>query len=265
MRLTKPLAVVLLAGIPMVFGSCFWLNIPVNTEGGTDAEFHKVVSLEPGGTIRLDCAAGDVEIQGGDRTDVDVSARQEGGPSYTWSWFSGWSVRPAPQVSVDAADNVVTIKTVASENPDLQPNIHFLLLVPESVNLKDIHLGRGSLTVADVYGELATTIGEGDLTVEKYSGSIEATVDSGTIEAEVLDLRDEDKIVLTVREGDIGLALEEKVGAKLEASAGAGEITGDFDFKAAAEANSISVQLGTGKAVITLKALKGDIDVKKIE
>ena len=265
MRLTKPLALVLLAGIPMVFASCFWLNMPLNTEGGYDAEFHQVVSLEPGATVRLDCAVGDVEIQGGDRTEVEVSARQEGGPSYTWSWFSGWSVRPAPRVSVEAADNVVTIKTVASEDPDLQPKVHFLLLVPESVKLKDIHLGRGSLTVADVYGELATTLGEGDLTVENYSGSIEATVDSGSIEAEVLDLRDEDKIVLTVREGDIGLALEENVGAKLEASAEAGEITGGFDFKAAAAANSVSVQLGTGKAMITLKALKGDIEVKKIE
>ncbi len=265
MRLIKPLTVVLLAGISAVFGSCFWLNLPVNTESSADAEFHQVVSLEPGGTVRLDCPAGDVEIQGGDRMEVEVSARQEGGSSYTWSWFRGWSARPAPQISVESADNVVTITTVASEASDLQPNIHFLLLVPESVKLKDIHLGRGSLTVADVYGELAATIGEGDLTVENYSGSIEAAVESGSIEAEVLDLRDEDKIILTVGEGDIGLALEKKVGAKLEASAEAGEITGDFDLKAAAGANSISVQLGAGNAAITLKALKGDIEVKKIE
>jgi len=265
MRLTKPLALVLLAGIPMVFASCFWLNMPLNTEGGYDAEFHQVVSLEPGATVRLDCAVGDVEIQGGDRTEVEVSARQEGGPSYTWSWFSGWSVRPAPRVSVEAADNVVTIKTVASEDPDLQPKVHFLLLVPESVKLKDIEVGRGDVVVGDLYGELKVSLREGDLTIENFSGSVEASVGEGMVEAEVLDLRAGDQVVIEVEKGDIDISLEKGFGAKLVAEAPQGAVGDDFGLKADAEGRKLSAVIGDGRAAVSLKARDGDIRIKKTD
>jgi len=165
---------------------------------------------------------------------------------------------------VETADNTVTIKSLTSTDRQIQPIIHYEISVPESIKLKDIRIGKGSLTVGDVYGEMAVSIDVGDLIVENYSGLLDAQLGLGSVEAEVLDLRNEDRVKVTVREGDIDLSLEKQVGAMLEAATAAGEIASDFDLKAARPLSKVAAQLGSGQALITLKTLKGNIRLKKI-
>jgi len=253
----------LLAGL-LFSSSCLIMDLPWYSEGGYQGEFEKVVSLEPGGTVVLDNPAGDVEIRGWDRNEVEISARQEGGSTIRWGLFSGSTIRTQPRVSVETANNTVTIKSLTSKNRDIQPIIHYEISVPESVKLKDIRIGKGSLTVGDVYGEMAVSIDDGDLTVENYSGSLDAQLGRGSVEAEVLDLRNEDLVKVTVREGDINLSLEKLVGAKLDATTEAGEIASDFDLKAALPLRKAAAQIGSGQTLITLKTLKGNIRLKKI-
>jgi hypothetical protein len=259
----RMLSVLILSAGLLLFSSCLVLDLPWYTEGGYQAEYQKVVDLKPGGTIVLDNPAGDVEIRGWDRSEVEITARQEGGSSVRWGLFSGSSLRTQPRVSVETADNMVTIKSFASKDHDIQPVVHYEISVPESVNLKDIRIGKGSLTVGDVYGELAASIDDGDLVIENYSGSLDAQVGLGSVDAEVLDLRSEDHIKVTVRQGDINLSLERTAGAKLEAAAEAGEISSDFDLKSPLPMRKVTAPLGSGKALITLKVLKGNIRLEK--
>jgi len=253
----------LLTGL-LFSSSCLIMDLPWYSEGGYQGEFEKVVSLEPGGAVVLDNPAGDVEIRGWDRNEVEISARQEGGSTVHWGLFSGSTLRTQPRVSVETADNTVTIKSLTSTDRQIQPIIHYEISVPESIKLKDIRIGKGSLTVGDVYGEMAVSIDVGDLIVENYSGLLDAQLGLGSVEAEVLDLRNEDRVKVTVREGDIDLSLEKQVGAKLEAATDAGEIASDFDLKAARPLSKVAAQLGSGQALITLKTLKGNIRLKKI-
>lgn len=263
MRKKIPSILFLLAGL-LLSSSCLILDLPWYTEGGYQGEFQKVVSLEPGGTVVLDNPAGDVEIRGWDRNEVEIIARREGGSTMHWGLFPGSAIRTQPRVSVETANNIVTIKSFASKDGDIQPIVRYEISVPESVKLKDIRIGKGSLTVGDVYGEMAVSIDEGDLIVENYSGLLDAQVGLGSVEAELLDLRNEDRVMVTVRVGDIDLSLEKQAGAKLDATAEAGEIASDFDLKAAPPLRKVKAQIGSGQAFITLKALKGNIRLKKM-
>jgi len=261
MRLTKTLIMVLALGF--VFEtSCLMLDFPWNFSGGYRGEFHRVVNLEPGGTVELDNKRGDTEIRGWDEKRVEITARQEGAQSYGWGEYFGWSVRPEPRVSVDTAGKSVKITSLGTEREGMQPIVHYLIYVPRSVNLKDIHIGRGSLIVGDVYGQLGVSIGDGDLTIENYSGSVRASIGKGSVEAEVLDLRKEDEVALSVDQGDIILALEKDAGAKLEAQAGNGQVSADFALKVPAPAAKVSVVLGDGRAIINLKTGHGNIRLK---
>lgn len=263
MRMKMTSILFLLAGL-LFSSSCLIMDLPWYTEGGYQGEFEKIVNLEPGGTVVLDNPAGDVEIRGWDRNEVEISARQEGGSTMHWGLFSGSTLRTQPRVSVETANNTVTIKSFASKDRDIQPIVRYEISVPESVKLKDIHIGKGSLTVGDVYGEMAVSIDDGDLIVENYSGSFDAQLGLGSVEAEALDLRNEDRVKVTVRAGDINLSLEKNVGVKLEATTEAGEISSDFDLKAALPLRKVEAQIGSGQALITLRTLKGNIRLKKI-
>jgi len=264
MRVKKSCLVILFGALALL-PACIMLDIPWNIGGPAPAEFHKVVNLESGGTVQVENAAGDVEIRGWDESRVEITAEQEGGPSSGWSRFARSSLRPEPQVTVDAASATVTIRTPGPRGRDVQPVVHYLISVPRSVKLKDIRVGRGSVIVGDVYGELKVSLREGDLTVENFSGSIEASVINGSVEAEVLDLRAGDKIVIGIDRGDITLALEKSVGAKLEAEASRGTAGGDFDLKGTADGHKLSAVLGDGRAVVNLKALDGDIRLEKAD
>jgi hypothetical protein len=262
MRIAKwSIRLAALAGL-LLWTSCIMLDLPWNMEGGYQAEFHRIVKLQEGGAIELDNPSGNVEIRGWNEDKVEVTARQVGTSP---GGLSRWGFRTEPRVSVESDGQSVAIETVQVKESEFQPEIQFLVYVPQSVNLKDIRVGRGSLIVGDAYGSLAATVDDGDLVIENYSGSVRASVRQGHIEAELLDLRSGDQVDLTVDKGDLTLFLEPEAGVKLTAEAPRGEISGDFDLKATPPAQSVSVELGDGRATVVLKALDGDIQVKKNE
>jgi len=258
MRVTKVM-ILLLAGGLCFLPSCIFVDFPWNMDLPGPAEFHKVIDFEPGGTIQLENAAGDVEIRGWDESRVEITAVQEEERSFGWSWSGRRNMRPEPRVEMDKDAQMLSIKTPGPGSGDEETLVHYVISVPRSVKLKDIQVGRGSVIIADLYGELKLSLKEGDLTIENYSGSFEAVVENGQVEAEVLDLRAGDMISIVCTRGDVELALEKNVGARIEAEAPLGTVGGSFNLKAGADGHTLSAVLGEGKATVNIKAADGDI------
>ncbi|MEW5901506.1 MAG: hypothetical protein AB1715_08615, partial [Acidobacteriota bacterium] len=101
--------------------------------------------------------------------------------------------------------------------------------------------------------------------VRNFSGSLDIQTGRGRVEAEVLDLRSQDEIHIRLEEGDIVLFLQPGVGAELEAEAPEGGISSEIELGQTLPAAKVSVQLGEGKTVIDLTALRGDIRIRKVE
>jgi hypothetical protein len=259
--ISKTILGAVLLGLLLLGTSCvfLWDNPWSDLGDSTVQEFHRTVPLASKSGLTLFHLDGDIEIRGWDRNEAEIIVESD-----RWVGRRGlFGQRAArPRIDVEtAADGSLTLRTVwEGDERNVYP-VHYYLSVPRSINLRDIRTGRGSILIADLYGTASLQIQSGDLKVENYSGSLKAQVWRGRIEAEVLDLRSEDEVQLTARAGDLTLYLEKGVSAKIEAEASAG-VTSEFDLRTAPPANKVSAALGSGGAILTLKALNGRIALK---
>lgn len=228
--------------------------------------FHRTIALDSGGTILIDNDAGDIEIRGWDKNEVEITAEEDLGRRYGWRVGPYGRSMAGPKVDVDKMEDFLTIKArIPERERDIRP-VHFTLNVPHSVNLKDVRNERGDIRIVDVYGKVGVNLEEGLINIENFSGSLDLSLVRGSVEAELLDVRKDDDVRITTREGDITLFLQPEVNAKIEAATGNGSISSDFDLGQPLPAKKVSAQLGTSEAaVLSLNALIGNIRLKKIK
>ena len=225
--------------------------------------FHQILALEPGGTIRLENEEGDIEIRGWERDEVEITAEAEFLPPFRPGFsFSSWG-SPRPRVQVTGSEDFVKIKSPSPGQNRAVGAIHFILNVPKSVDLDDIRNEQGDVAISDVFGKIAVDLGEGNLIIENFSGSVEASVEQGTVEADLLDLREEDEIRIVSRRGDITVFLQPDADVRLEASAPEGEVNSEFELGQDLPAKKVSGAILAGKTLVLLTALSGDIAVRK--
>jgi DUF4097 and DUF4098 domain-containing protein YvlB len=133
------------------------------------------------------------------------------------------------------------------------------------VNLKDVRNELGDIRIVDIYGKVRVNLEEGIIKVENFSGSLDLSLVRGSVEAELLDVRKDDNVRITTREGDITLYLQPDVNVKIEAATGNGGISSDFDLGLPLPSKKVSARLGSlEEAVVSLSALIGNIRLKKI-
>jgi hypothetical protein len=247
--------------------SCFYIRVdyPWEEGGKPIADFHKVVPFEPGGTLSLENASGDLEIRGWEKDEMDVYARKMiHWPNRTRIYVYPWNDF-TPGIVFDQFENFVKIKTKSvSEDKDADV-VHFSIDVPRSISLKDIVVGSGSIMISEVYGEVNLDLVNGDIVLESFSGSLSASVIKGSVTTALYDLREQDEILITCREGDITLSLQDDVQAHLEAIFPNGEIASDFEIEDPYDKKEIEMQLGEGGAFISLSALNGNIRINRIK
>jgi hypothetical protein len=225
-------------------------------------EFRKTVEFRPGGTLSLENDIGNVEITGWEKDSVEVFAQgtaEETGKTRRVRAYGFWELKP--DVEVRPTDDGLTIRTRAFDGPGGPAIVDYMIRVPNSVILREIHIGEGNLTVSDLFGRLEASLDKGDLRVSNFSGSVDASVGEGQVDVEVLDLRDDDSIALVSRQGDIVLRLEAGAGAGVEAEAPGGEVRSDFDLGLKTPASSVKGRIGPGGAEIRLKAADGKIEI----
>ncbi len=227
-------------------------------------EFLREAELEPGGTVSLTFGSGNVEITGWEKASVEVTARRreparvEAGVPVLEPW------NLAPDIEIVKAERAVRIKDRALDSA--KPAISDMAIhVPESVELDPIGVRTGNVSIADAYGRVVADIGEGDLTIANFSGSVKASVGKGSADVEVLDVREDDNVEITVEAGDITFRIPPDADVRIEAEAPRGEVSTDLDLGAALPAKSLMGGLGSGGGMVRLKALNGVIRILKTE
>ena len=230
-------------------------------------EFHQALDLKPGGSISLTNPLGNVGITGWDKESVDVFAnvvQEEVREGHRVRAGSQWDVSPGVQIGQKG--NTVRIKTRSQGWPWTSGGgLDFALNVPSSVDLKDIRVERGDVTVSDVYGNLGAVIGEGSLFVKNFSGSLTASVQTGQVDVEVLDMHAEDVVDIGCQAGDIILRLQPGSNVRIEAECGRGEVSSEIDVGQPLPAKSLIGHMGQGGAVIRLRAAGGNIRIVKTD
>ena len=248
-------------------GSCFYIRVDYPHERGRTPldEFHKNVSLSPGGTLSLRNVNGNVEINGWASEELDVYAEK----MIQLPDRSKFYVYPrkdfAPGIVFDKFENFVKIMTKnISEDKEIG-YVDYFIDVPHSINLKDIVVRRGNITINEVYGDAFLEVAEGDIVVENFSGSLTASVTQGSVKASLFDLREEDEIILDTREGNITLSLQEDANAHLVVVFPEGEVNSEFELELPLDVKKIDMQLGENGPRISITAMRGNVNIKKIK
>lgn len=259
----------LAAAVMLSSAACF---IPIYLpDSGSDQsrnEFHQVVALDPGGAISLDNADGDIEIRGWDKNEVEITAEDDWSRTYgRRSWSTGWGGASRPKIEVDKIEKFVKIRTRISGREDEIRSVHFYLNVPRSVDLRNVRGKAGDILIADLYGKVRADLEDGNIKIENFSGSLDLSLETGTVEAEILDLRPDDEVRITVKEGPVTLLLQPEVNARIEASAANGTVTAEFDLGQTLPAKKVSGLIGAqaGAATVSVTALNGNIRLNKVK
>ena len=142
----------------------------------------------------------------------------------------------------------------------------------------------GNLEVFDVIGDAYLTNTSGDITAARIKGSVEAGVVSGTLDIrEVTEARSlsghtvsgdctfqakilpQARVSLKSHSGNVRLVLPADTGFELEASTFSGVIETDFPVTAVGRISAREVRgtVGGGGASVNLKALSGNVELRK--
>lgn len=225
------------------------------------SEYHKTVYFNSGGILSLENYNGDLEIRGWERKEVEVFAERMIPRPFEKKVYLLGAVDYKPKIYFDKYKDLIKVKTRYSAKGEAE-EVDYLINVPHFTNLKDIKNRRGNIYISDLTGEAVIDLVNGELEVENFSGSLSASVRDGFVRAGFYDLRGEDEIRITNRQGDIEIYLPQDVEAQLEASAPNGVISSDFDLDQELPADKVSAQLGGGGALISLQALNGYVRIK---
>ena len=229
-------------------------------------EFRRTVEFAAGGTIALENEAGNVEIVGWDKDAVEVVAQGAAanpGEKRKVRAYGFWEIKP--DVEIKKMDGSLSIRTRPFDGPGDLPAVDYTIRVPNSIVLSGIRMEEGNLTISDVFGRIEGSLERGDLAVSNFSGSVDLFIGTGSADVEVLDVRDQDTIAISSREGDIVLRLGADTGAQVEAEAPLGQVRSDLDLGAKTPAPNVSGRIGSGGAVVTLKAADGKIEIIAIK
>jgi hypothetical protein len=241
-----------------------YVDYPEGVAGRPLGEFHKDVSFDTGGTLSLENVDGDIEILGWDKNEVEVSAERKGPFPYRRGLY--WAGVPYRlKIDFDKFENFIKVKFRPEDSDKEFTSVNFYINTPHSIHLKDIIGKEGNVSLADLYGEAVIDLQKGEVKVENFSGSLAASVAKGSVTASLYDLRAEDEIRITVKQGDIAVNLQPEVKARVEASAPEGNISSDFDLKEPLPAKKISAKIGEEGALLSLISLKGDIRINKLK
>lgn len=228
-------------------------------------DFQRTVAFLPGGNFSLSNFDGNIEISGWENEEVEVYADKIIPRSDRPRIQLIHKERKTPKIDFNSFENNVSIKTQALDREGADCIVDYSISVPHSINLKDILARDGIVSISDIYGDITVELRSGEINVDNFSGSLNASLVEGVIGASLYDLREQDKINLNVKEGDLILYLQTEVNAQIEVYIPNGEILSEFEFKKEPSEGRISLQIGEKGASISLTAMNGDIHIRKIK
>lgn len=257
---------ILVLGVSLLTISCAFIIVPypqARAPWSSRLFYDRTFPLESGGRVEFLAEASEVslEIKGQEKEELRLTASQSLPFSARGAIVLGPG-RSQPRIETEIRESSLLIRV--EERKETGFPIKVDLQVPRKVELNPIRIINGEVIVRDLFGSLVVHLEGGKLKINNFSGSVDASVETGDIEAEILDLREEDELNLRTMEGNILLSLESQAEATIEAKAVDGHIASDFP-SGPETGNHLVFRLGEGKARIFLTTLHGDIRIKRIE
>lgn len=229
--------------------------------GAAERVWSETYTLSADGRIALENINGDVEIEGWDGDQVEVTAtitsRSE-------------EALDTVDVKVDATENLIEISTEYTKRQRgwgrESAEVEYSLRVPRKARLSEIELVNGSLTVNGVAGELEASLVNGGLEARGLAGDAELSTVNGSIDVYFDRVGADQRLKLESVNGSVDLYLPAGADAEVSAETVHGRISTDFDLrveKGEYVGSSLDGTLGGGGGQIELENVNGSITIHR--
>jgi len=225
--------------------------------------FHETLPFPEGGELSLDNAYGNIEIQGWDEEEMEISATRMLPRRFKRKILISDMEKYLPRIQLDKNRNKVLIRTEVNENREDQGPVDYLVNVPRFIHLGRIAQKVGDIWISSVYGSANIELDRGDIVVENFSGTLTAVTGKGEIEIHLYDVRDEDEIRVETGLGRIVVYLEDNVNILIEAEAQSGKVFTEFPSDRNRSMGKYFQKIGEGEARLILNSADGEIHIRR--
>jgi DUF4097 and DUF4098 domain-containing protein YvlB len=173
-------------------------------------------ALDPHGTIRIDDTNGSIAIKTWDRPEVSIQVEKRA---------STEAYLKEIQVDIESSPHDLSIRTTFPRhllswlwNGSGNGSVHLVLMVPATVNLDEIALVNGGITIDGVRGSIAAHTVNGGLHVAGVRDNAHLSTVNGSIRTEVPVLGTDSHLHLSTINGSIVISLARDANAVVNAS-----------------------------------------------
>ncbi len=186
---------------------------------------------------------------------------------------SDQKTRDRINVDISASQSRLSVKTKYKKkdrdyhNRNNHSNVVYQLSVPNNVELDQIELVNGNLTISNITGKLDADLVNGDLKSDGMTSDTEVSLVNGDMQITFENLRNTSKIKLNSVNGDIIVNLPSDAGVKVSADTVSGKISNDFGLTVK-EGHYVGSDMrgviGDGTVQLTMENVNGQIKLKSL-
>ncbi|MFQ5723387.1 MAG: DUF4097 domain-containing protein [Terriglobia bacterium] len=212
--------------------------------------------LPAGGQVEVVNIQGSIEVEGWDRSEVELVAIKT-------AEEEGQSLADV-QVAVEAGPDSLRVHTLYRRKSEEPVRVDYRLRVPRQVRLEELRTVNGDVRVRNVEGTVEAHTLNGNIQQMGISGNVVAGTLNGDVKLWLRELPGPGgRVEMEAVNGDVFLRLPSDAHADLEVSTVAGRIESELLFSQAGEAGEsrLRTRLGRGGVLIRLRTIRGSIRV----
>lgn len=215
------------------------------------------------GTLTVHNVNGEVEVLTWDRNEIKIegekSARSEEELGLIQLTIDRSTDRAAIEVKLPRR------KSGWFGSGEIRANVRFVITVPATAHLEDIHTVNGGVKITGARGGTVASTVNGGVRAYDVTGSVSLSTVNGGVEARLAALSSGAVVRAKSVNGGITLSLPSNTGAKLEASAVNGGIDCDFPITVSGKLVGRHLQgtIGDGSSEISATTVNGGVKIRK--
>jgi DUF4097 and DUF4098 domain-containing protein YvlB len=217
------------------------------------------------GRISLENINGDVQVTGGEGSQVEIIALKRAG---TQEYLDGIEIdieQSANAIRIETRHPNSGIKSMFNWGKDSSGSVHYTLSVPASANLDGIESVNGDVSIEGVDGLVRAATVNGAVTVTDIASDANLETVNGSVNASFRRLDGQQKANCESVNGRVTVTLPNNASASVTAETINGGIDGsDFGLKAnkGFVGRDLEGEIGGGSARLSLDTVNGSIKIR---
>ncbi len=219
----------------------------------------KSFDLTGKGQLLLENVNGDVDIASWDENRVLVTAKLKA---------KNEDALERIEVTMKQSNNRIRVETDYKKNDGWGNNnggsVDYKVMVPSNIDLRELELVNGSLTIENVSGELRAELVNGSIEATGLAQNASVDTVNGSVRLTFADQVKGIEVDVNSVNGSIRLMFPKGFGARVEASTGNGSIKTDFGLSAQKGrfyGTELEGEFGDGSSELELESVNGSIKI----